>query len=658
MGGSRIRRAAAATVVGLAVSSATQAEGLRGRPLESTPPADSTSSARISQAQRGWVPQWDVYYGGFLQLDELAARDDGSGWGVDVALFDRIDHSIFVRFGHGEVRAVQTESGFGVRALTLAGSSGWAVGDLHDRGAVFSLAGDRWVQSAGAAAPLHAVALVPGRPDRGWAVGDEGGVLRLGPSGWVTEAFPDRLARLRAVAALGVEDAWALEERGYLWHRSTEGWMRLDEPEVEGAAAMAFGADGRGVALGTGAFGYSAGSWGPIASPGARATGIAWAGGQAFAAVDGGVSRWDGSTWTSVPLPTTPLRPRLVDQIASAGPGWVASDRGGALLAALPDPVIAWPFIKDLQAIDAHLEGTAWAVGTSLGSGLVGSVPRDGSWNLTHPMPARTVMTGLSLFSRDEGWAVGTEFPDATGRPAMLHLTAAGWVPEDIDANWGLTSVQTLAANDAWASGSGAVVRWNGDSWKLVESAPFGTFTGPLVMIRGGDDPEGWFAAKGGLFHLESGAWRWVDLAPHLAADQAPLTLVPDPFDSVWMLAGRHVLRVAPDETVELLPDPPVTLLRDLSISPLGTVWVLAEPDGLLRLDLDHGVWEYHPLGVAGGRIKPRRIQALDQAYDPSRPPPDGWEGHDVWMVGAASAVARFRIAKPSVRLFLPALQE
>ncbi len=653
-----IRRAAAAAFVVCLLPATTRADSRLDYAVD-----EATS---IAQAQPGWIPQWDTYYGGFRQLDELAARADGFGWGVDVVLADQVEHSIFVRFSEGEVRALQTEKGFGVRALTLTNDSGWAVGDLSDRGAVYAIAGgsSRWSRVAGAAATLHGVAVVAADPSRGWAVGDQGTVLVLGPAGWSSEAFPDRLARLRAVAGLSVDEAWAIEERGYLWHRTAAGWTRLEGLKIDAPLAMAFSGDGRGLVVGKAAFAYSGGAWSPIAAPGARATSVAWVRGAAYAAVDGGVARWDGSVWSPVPLPTGPVRPTLVDQIVSTGSGWVASDRQGALVVAMPDPVIAWPFIKNVQAIDAHLGvvdsghlGLAWAGGTSLGAAMVGSVPRDGAWDLTLPMPDGSGISGVSLLSETEGWAIGAEFLDLTPRTAMWHLTDQGWIAATIDANWGLTSVQTLAADDAWASGNGTLARWNGDSWKLVDEAPFGTFTGPLAMVRGGDDPEGWFAVRGGVFHLVAHEWHRINLAPSLAADGELLALAADPAGGVWALAPEHVLRVAQDETFELMPDPPATLLRDVSVSPLGIAWVLAEPEGLFRFDAGLGQWEDHPLGVAGDRVAPLRIQALDQAYDPSRPPPDGWEGHDVWITGAASAVARFRIAKPSFRAFLPSLE-
>jgi hypothetical protein len=373
----------------------------------------------------------------------------------------------------------------------------------------------------------------------------------------------------------------------------------------------------------------------------------------ALATADGAVSRWDGASWTAVVLPSGPVATDAVDQIAAAGTGWVATDRRGAIVVADPTPVVAWPVIGALLELDAHVPGLAWAVGTSYGAGAVGSAPRDGSWDLRLDLPPGAGLSGVSLLTESEGWAVGATFAGAQARAELWHLTAAGWGQTSIAPNWGLSSVATIAPDDAWAAGKGVLAQWNGDSWKLVEGAPFGDLTGPLVMVRGRDDPEGWFAARGGLRHLTANMWHSVDLAAALAPSEELAALDGDPTGGVWALAPEHVVRVRADETVQVMPDPPATELRDLSVSPLGAVWLLAEPEGLFRWDPELSVWENHPLGIAGNRVEPLRIQALDQDRDASLPPPEGWEGHDVWIAGT-SAIARFRVFRPSYSVFLP----
>ena len=62
-----------------------------------------------------------------------------------------------------------------------------------------------------------------------WAVGDEGGAYRwLAETGWVSELFPDRIARLIGVGALDTEQAWAVADSGKLFRRDASGWALAD----------------------------------------------------------------------------------------------------------------------------------------------------------------------------------------------------------------------------------------------------------------------------------------------------------------------------------------------------------------------------------------------------------------------------------------------
>jgi hypothetical protein len=484
-------------------------------------------------------------------------------------------------------------------------------------------------------------------------VGDLGTVGRLVRGTWSTESFPDRLARLRGVAALGGDEAWALEEAGWLWRRDSAGWTRLDSPRVDGARALAFDASGHGMAVGRTAVAYDGGVWRAMAAPWSRASDVAWAGATAVVAADGGVTAWDGARWRPLALPGAAVPPSAVDRVAAAGATWMAADRGGALVLADPQPRVVWPVVGALDALDVRAPGAGWAGGASLGAGLVGSKPRDGAWSLTLPMPAGGYISGLGLLESGEGWAVGTVFDGATPRNEMWRYGGGEWQPAYVGADWGLVGVESVAPDDAWAAGPRGAARWNGDAWKIVEGAPAGPLTGQLAMVSGGQEPEGWFAARGGVYHLAGGEWTRHSLEDWMGAGAEVVGLARDPERGAWVAASSHVLRLAPGGVVAALPDPPATGLRHISVTPDGAVWVLADPEGLLRWDAARGLWERHGLPSGASRVVPRRIQALDQRFDPGRPAPEGWAGFDVWVAGYA-AVGRFRAVRPTFSAYLP----
>jgi hypothetical protein len=407
--------------------------------------------------------------------------------------------------------------------------------------------------------------------------------------------------------------------------------------------------------VGASALEFRAGQWSSVASPGGQAVSLAWAGENAVVAVDGDVSTWDGVRWTTADLPATPADAAggWTDAVGAAGVAWMASQREGTVVVADPGPRLIWPTTGGLVAVDAHLPEEAWAAGEVIGGGLVGSMPRDGSWDRVVPLPvgpARTIVEGLSLLAPGVGWAITATDPDVASR--IWELSEAGWSEVSSTASWKLTDVVTLAADEAWASGFGPAARWNGDAWKVVEESPVGRLSGPLALTQTGEATEGWFGGWGALVRLRGAEWLEVPL-PGLTQQDRVVALGSDGGTGAVALAAGHVFRVDGNGAVVTLPDPVSDELVDLSVSPSGRVWVLGDPEGLFLWDEQARRWIAHPLGVAGTRIAPRAIQALDMPYEAGSPPP-GWEGHDVWIAGVTPGVGRLRVELPTVQLWLP----
>jgi hypothetical protein len=155
------------------------------------------------------------------------------------------------------------------------------------------------------------------------------------------------------------------------------------------------------------------------------------------------------------------------------------------------------------------------------------------------------------------------------------------------------------------------------------------------------------------VFRAEGTEWTEVPL-PGLSSTDPVIAIGGDGGGGAYALAEGHVYRVLPEHDVRQMPDPPNDALIDLSVSNAGEVWVLAtDPESLFHWRADTDRWQLHPLGVGGTRIRPTAIQALEMEYD-GVSPPEGWEGHDIWIAGSSPGVGRFRVERPTVQLWLP----
>jgi len=607
----------------------------------------------------GWLAAWDVFLGGFRQLDVAAADGPGTGWGADVALVEQVGTSTFVRFDGGHFRGTQVETHLEVRDIALRGDgTGFAVGRAGPgaRGAVLALADGVWRRTATAPAQLQSVALAPGG-GRAWAVGDLGTALTWTPeTGWVAEEFPDGQAFLRAVAAPSADEAWAATESGELYNTVGGPWVRdTGAPAAQSPEAMAFAPGGDGMVVGGNVLLRHAGEWTEVTAAGGHHSAVAWSGSTAVVAADGKVFARRGAAWARVPLSDVPVASArvTVGDVAAAGDELYAFSRQGyAYRGTVTSLDYVWPRLGEMAAVDV-LEGhVAWAGGRSAGWGLVGSEPPDGAWDQGLELPINADVTGVDLLSPEEGWAVGAVFLGSTGHSRMWHYTAGGWQPSAVGDDWQLARVQALAPDDAWTAGASLVARWDGDAWKPVEAAPFGAFSGALAMITGGAEPDGWFGGWGAVHHLLGSEWRTVDLP----TPEEVRAMAVDGEGTVRALTASRLYRIEGEAVAEVqVPRAvPESRLIDMSLTDSGRLWILAAPDGLLLRSDGH--WEGHELGVLGGRVRPTRVRAWD------RPAPEGAEGlrpdQEVWLVGQESSVARYSLEVPVSHVYLPVARD
>lgn len=168
---------------------------------------------------------------------------------------------------------------------------------------------------------------------------------------------------------------------------------------------------------------------------------------------------WNGSTWTSVPIPTGP------------NPGGTGRGSLKAVVALSSTNVWAVGKSPGVTALIEHWDGTAWTVA---------SIP--------------TINTGLEAIaavSPTNIWATGDQIVNANGtRTALImHFNGVSWtqvtnpvsVPANFVANDGLTGLTAVSANDIWAVGEDTdrlsvdeplVQHWNGTTWSRVAAPP------------------------------------------------------------------------------------------------------------------------------------------------------------------------------------------
>jgi hypothetical protein len=147
-----------------------------------------------------------------------------------------------------------------------------------------------------------------------------------------------------------------------------------------------------------------------------------------------------------------------------------------------------------------------------------------GAWNLVHaPNPGSsnsTTLFGVAAFSPNRAWAVGTFKDSATGERRTLteRWNGTAWrvVPSPtVGTSFpALLDVDGTRFGDAWAVGQGngaLILHWDGDAWSVVDSPPGGGLTGIDVIT----EDNAWAVGAVDLVdHWNGVRWRAVTLPP------------------------------------------------------------------------------------------------------------------------------------------------
>ena len=180
---------------------------------------------------------------------------------------------------------------------------------------------------------------------------------------------------------------------------------------------------------------------------------------------------WNGTEWTVAPTPPGAGVLDAVDAVATDDV-WAVGETvlhyDGTAWQPFPSPASAQ---NDLEDVDLRTAADGWAVGRS------GSKPlilrwQAGRWTRldTPPVDTTAELTSVVSLAADDAWAVGTrERADGTPAALVLHWNGVEWKQEAVPDPGGEVEVNTVAATPkgVWVAG-----------------ATCGVTCSPLVLLR------------------------------------------------------------------------------------------------------------------------------------------------------------------------------
>jgi hypothetical protein len=161
-------------------------------------------------------------------------------------------------------------------------------------------------------------------------------------------------------------------------------------------------------------------------------------------------------------------------------------------------------------------------------------------------------LSGVSVASADEAWAVGTSFETSTSA-GVIERWNGTWSVVRQDANVALSAVTSFGVADAVAVGSTSsapshpvVDMWNGSHWTLavlpIADARFNAVSGssPSDVWAVGSYGTGAAAqeSKALLEHWNGSTWTQFSVPDHLLSDMVQVAAVAT--DNVYALSFRH----------------------------------------------------------------------------------------------------------------------
>ncbi len=368
--------------------------------------------------------------------------------------------------------------------------------------------------------------------------------------------------------------------------------------------------------------------------------------GYLWAGTDDGAARYNGRTWTVLPLPKQVSSPMIRTILPTDDGIWFASFGGGVARlhdgewtcydtsSGLPhDVVITARASVDVDGRPAILAGTRGGLARI----------RDG------------VCTSLGSRSHSV-WSV-LERRDAAGEPTIWTAHTSGvsrlaggrwttWSIEDaipLPGVWGLVELQASDGSGErrlFATGSGGLCVFDGERWlPWTEGAPLSSsLVGPVVETPyPGAGRALWVGTQGnGLWRRVNGAWSHFHIGngfPHNDVWTLLYRREPDGGDALWAGTGGGLVRIRLDgwtsfDTSTGLPDLAVTSFAESTARDGGrTVWIGTEAGLACH---SNGAWSED---AQTAHLPSERVEALLPAEDES--------GEPVLWVGTRNGAAR-----------------
>lgn len=438
-------------------------------------------------------------------------------------------------------------SPFDIQALYMFDArNGWAVGQ---QGVILRLQDGAWSQVY---SPVthHLLGMSFVSPNDGWIVGTRGTFLHWDGRAWAPVRVPEASATL-SVAMRSTHDGWAVGELGKVFHWNGRAWSRVQVEDLDNILLTS-------VAATSSANAFMVGS-------------------------NGTVQRWDGRAWTPIILYTR--APVFLHDVRMALPndGWAVGDNGYLLRWDGRDWQPQEPLEDNpsLYCVDMFAPSDIWMGG----AGVIAHGDGAGEW-VQDEVPA-LIMSLDTVIVENRVFAAGyTAGADATG--IIYTWTPSGWEAMDMPESPRLVGIKMYSAGFGFAVGlNGAILRWSGleGRWTAVESPTNESlYSVEFVAIN-----DWWIVgAHGTILHGDGESWTVVE---------SPL---PD-----------HLLR-----TVRLTNTKMVTN---------NDLWIGGEEGALLHWNWDSGSWQVVPSNTAN------MISGIGGVLDGS-----------VWAVGEFGAIVRY----------------